>query len=195
MLNISVTTLRRKVTRGEISARITTIASGERWEISHSEIDRALAQGPVLARTETLHSGAGESPKSGGSPNPGGDPTSIVSSALALSNRLLDELAAEREARENDRKLIEREQRRVEALSLELRSYQRILGEQAESLNEERARRLAAEQRNESVNQPVIVENVYQVDFPVEIPAAMTHRKQGGWSRFKRLLGFKVQTG
>jgi hypothetical protein len=207
-LGISVTTLRRKVSRGQMSARITVIPSGERWEISRSEIEKALLARDRASGLETLHGGPpgappssgdsprgpGESPKisRGGSPvgpPSSGDPGAVVAAALALSNRLLDELAAERQGRILDRQLAEREQRRIESLSMELQSYKRVLGEQAQSLAEERAMRLAAEQKAD-VAVPPLPESPMNI-----LPSPVTKRNSGGWSRFKGWLGLKTETG
>lgn len=59
--------------------------------------------------------------------------------------RVQRELRMERELREEGMELLHREERRSLMLAHELRTYQRALGEQAESLAEERARRLALE--------------------------------------------------
>jgi excisionase family DNA binding protein len=66
--------------------------------------------------------------------------------ALDISNRLLDRAQKLEEALAEVQLQRDQERRRAESLTLELTGYKRALGEQAESLIEERARRLEAEE-------------------------------------------------
>ena len=105
--------------------------------------------------------------------------------ALDLSTKLLDQLQTEREEKDRVREERDRANRRVELLAAELQSYQRILGEQAESLAEERSRRLALELATTYPQH--LAEQIQQDAAGLKIATPIPSR---GWgNRIKRLFG------
>ncbi len=91
--------------------------------------------------------------------------------ALQVINKALDRAGQAEQHLERALARAELAERQREVLNLELQSYKRVLSEQAESLAEERAYRLALEQQKLKVD---------------------TSRQSSGWAnRWRRLLGLK----
>lgn len=102
--------------------------------------------------------------------------------ALELATKTMDALAFERLERERAQIERDRAERRAEALALELGNYRRALAENAESLAEERAHRMAIEAREEQRL------GLLKVDTPV--------RASGGWGqRVRQWFGLGSRVG
>jgi hypothetical protein len=110
----------------------------------------------------------------------------LLGEAHRKAERDAQSLTLEREEKE-------RANRRADHLANELQSYQRVLGEQAESLAEERARRMALELAAVTVDQAEhIIEHVAPPAEPItsenatinQLPSPATSTKrEGGWGR------------
>ena len=117
-----------------------------------------------------------------------------VTSELALQviNKALDRAEQAEQRFENALARAELAERQAEALKLELRSYQRVLSEQAESLAEERACRLTLEQQQQlQLEKRVSSETVLE-----RLPEPATSTKhEGGWGKRLRRWFTGERTG
>jgi hypothetical protein len=99
----------------------------------------------------------------------------------------------ERELREEGVEQLQREERRSSLLAHELRSYQRALTEQSESLAEERAKRMALELAA-AETEPLLPAAPKPIESMDRLPTLATSKRERGWGRrFKCwLLGEKT---
>jgi len=129
--------------------------------------------------------GRGAMPEATGSHAGDVAPMDALLRALELSQKLLEQSQRDRQQLQFALDERDRATRRADLLATELQSYQRILGEQAESLAEERSRRLALELATTYPQH--LAEQIQQDAAGLKIATPIPSR---GWgNRIKRLFG------